>query len=340
MKILKLVIIVFILLILAFLIWIYIGFYLPYQGVKESEIINIEKGQDASSIASLLKEKKIIRNRTAFLVGYRILFSNQTLKAGEYSFSFPISGREALTKIIRGEIVLHLVTIPEGLMVGEIAQIFEQEVSIPKEEFLEVASNINLITRWDKKAKNLEGYLFPDSYHFPKGIAAEKVVSSMVDEFFQIFTDEWRKRALELGMTIRQIVTLASLIEKETSVPVERTLISAVFHNRLKKGMKLECDPTIIYALKKEGIYQDRLRKRDLAFDSPYNTYLYYGLPPGPICSPGKKSIEAALYPASVNYLYFVSKNDGTHYFSNNLKEHNQAVRKYQKPNHPLQKKK
>jgi UPF0755 protein len=153
----------------------------------------------------------------------------------------------------------------------------------------------------------------------------------MVSQFKRIFKDEWRKRASELGMSIREIVILASLIEKETSVPEEKPLISAVFHNRLKKGMKLECDPTIIYALKKEGKYENKIRTRDKKFDSPYNTYVYYGLPPGPICNPGKESLKAALFPASVKYLYFVSKNDGTHYFSLSLKEHNRAVRKYQK---------
>ncbi|MCP2604312.1 endolytic transglycosylase MltG [Candidatus Aminicenantes bacterium AC-708-M15] len=207
----------------------------------------------------------------------------------------------------------------------------EKKLEIPKEKFIEASKRTSLIREFDKEAEDLEGYLYPETYHFPKGIDVNKIIETMVSQFKRIFKDEWRKRASELGMSIREIVILASLIEKETSVPEEKPLISAVFHNRLKKGMKLECDPTIIYALKKEGKYENKIRTRDKKFDSPYNTYVYYGLPPGPICNPGKESLKAALFPASVKYLYFVSKNDGTHYFSLSLKEHNRAVRKYQK---------
>ncbi len=153
----------------------------------------------------------------------------------------------------------------------------------------------------------------------------------MVSEFKKNFDEIWQSRAREMGMTVREVVILASLIEKETSIPKERKLVSAVFHNRLKRRMKLDCDPTIIYALKQENRFTDRLRTKDLRFDTPYNTYLYPGLPPGPICNPGKESIEAALYPSPEAYLYFVSKNDGSHHFSHTLREHMRAVKKYQK---------
>jgi UPF0755 protein len=153
----------------------------------------------------------------------------------------------------------------------------------------------------------------------------------MISQFRKVFSETWLQRADAIGMTVREIVILASLIEKETSLPEERSLISGVFHNRLRIGMKLDCDPTIIYILKEEGRYDGRLRTKDLRLDTPYNTYLYGGLPPGPIANPGRDSLEAALYPAEVDYLYFVSKNDGSHHFSQSFREHQNAVNKYQK---------
>ena len=330
-KILKLIILFIILIILFFTVWFYIEYYLPYKGETESKVIEIERGVHVKAIAKKLEREKIIKNSTAFLIGYKIFFKNKSLKAGEYLFYFPVSCHQVLSKLIKGEILLHLITIPEGLTIEEIAEIYKEKLGISKEEFLKATKSTNLIKEIDKKARDLEGYLFPETYHFPKGISADKIVETMILQFKKIFDEKWRKRALDLGMNVREIVILASLIEKETSVPEEKPLISAVFHNRLKKGMKLECDPTIIYALKREGKYENRIRTRDKKFDSPYNTYLYYGLPPGPICNPGRESLKAALFPAPVKYLYFVSKNDGTHYFSFSLREHNRAVQKYQK---------
>ncbi|MEW5902005.1 MAG: endolytic transglycosylase MltG, partial [Acidobacteriota bacterium] len=155
--------------------------------------------------------------------------------------------------------------------------------------------------------------------------------AAMVEEFRSVFGGSWLSRANSLRMTVRQIVTLASLVEEETSIPEEKSLVSAVFHNRLRLGMKLDCDPTIIYALKERGEYEGRLRKKDLSFPSAYNTYLNRGLPPGPICNPGRQALEAALYPAAEGYLYFVSKNDGSHHFSLTFGEHQAAVRRFQK---------
>jgi len=162
-------------------------------------------------------------------------------------------------------------------------------------------------------------------------VTASQIVKAMVSQFKKTFNQQMKTRADQLGMTVRQVVILASLIEKETSIPEEKNLIAAVFHNRLRRGMKLDCDPTIIYALKQEERFTGRLRWKDLKLNSPYNTYLYPGLPPSPICNPGLGSLQAALYPAEENFLYFVSKNDGSHYFSRSLKEHLRAVRKYQK---------
>ena len=213
----------------------------------------------------------------------------------------------------------------------EIARYLESELSVAVEDFLLASSRTDLISSLDKEASNLEGYLFPETYYFPKRTPADKIVSTLISQFKSVLSSDWQKRAAELGMTIRQVIILASLIEKEASLPEEKKLVSAVFHNRLKIGMKLDCDPTIIYDLREKGIFKDRLHAKDLKFDTPYNTYLRRGLPPGPICNPGRGSLEAALYPAEESYLYFVSKNDGSHHFSRNFREHQNAVIKYQK---------
>jgi len=295
--------------------------------------INFEvlSGQSVATIARELKDKKIIKRTWPFLLGYRFFFSPASLKAGEYSFLLPLSTKDILSILIEGHIILHSVTIPEGLTRSETAEHLKSQYSIDKDSFLHFSLNTKLIYELDKEAKDLEGYLFPETYHFPKDTPADKIVSSLIDQFKKTFSDEEKSRAKELGMTIREIVILASLIEKETSLPGERSLVSAVFHNRLGIGMKLDCDPTIVYALKQAGKYKGRLFTKDLKLDSPYNTYLNRNLPPGPIASPGQASLKAALNPADVKYLYFVSRNDGSHQFSLTFREHQNAVNKYQK---------
>jgi len=288
-------------------------------------------GQSVTTIARELKDKKIIKRTWPFLGGYKLFFSPASLKAGEYSFLLPLSTKDVLSILIEGHIILHSVTIPEGLTLSETAEQLKSQYSIDKDSFLRSSLNTTLIYEFDKEAKDLEGYLFPETYHFPKDTTTDKIVSSLIDQFKKTFSDEEKRRAEELGMTVREIVILASLIEKETSLPGERSLVSAVFHNRLRIGMKLDCDPTIVYALKQAGKYKGRLLTKDLKLDSPYNTYLNRGLPPGPIANPGKASLKAALNPAEVKYLYFVSRNDGSHHFSLTFREHQNAVNKYQK---------
>lgn len=292
--------------------------------------LDVERGLGVKAIARILEENGVIRRRRPFLIGYQLFLEPQSLKAGEYRFAAPLSAKDVLLLLAEGNVFLHQLTVPEGLTAGETedliaAQNLPLTGSLP-EAFLDASP----IADWDPKARSLEGYLFPDTYHFPKNTAADFLANAMVEQFKRVFLRDWRGRAATLGMSIREVVTLASLIEKETSVPEERKLVSAVFHNRLRIGMKLDCDPTVIFALKTDGLYEGRLLIKDLRHPSPYNTYVFPGLPPGPICNPGRRSLEAALYPAPVRFLYFVSRNDGSgsHEFTASIREHQAAVRK------------
>jgi UPF0755 protein len=331
LRVIKISLIIFAVAILLFSAWFSLEFSLPRRAMPEKTFVEIENGKGARTIAHSLKEKGIIKKEWPFLLGYKVFSSSKSLKAGEYAFSSPLSTKEVLRAIIEGRIYLHLVIIPEGMTRREIAHDLESELAVNAEDFLKACSRTDSISSLDKKATNLEGYLFPESYHFAKRTPADKIISTLISQFMSVFSEEWQKRAAELKMSIREVVTLASLIEKEASIPEEKKFVSAVFHNRLKIGMKLDCDPTIIYDLKEKGIFKDRLHAKDLKLNTPFNTYLHRGLPPGPICNPGRESLKAALYPAEEKYLYFVSKNDGSHYFSRNFREHQNAVIKYQK---------
>jgi len=311
--------------------WFTVHFYNPHKKTAEEIIFEVRKGDTAEGIARNLKNKGLIQLKLIFILGYKLFFSPRSLKAGEYAFHLPVSTKGILEMITEGRVMLHPITIPEGLTRKEIAQHLQTISSVHLDEFLSVSQRATFIEDMDPEAFDLEGYLFPETYHFGKEFGAEDIVSAMVSQFRAIFGNQWQKRTEELSMTVREVVTLASLIEKETALPEERPVVSSVFHNRLEKGMKLDCDPTIIYALKQEGKFNDRLRTKDLRYDSPYNTYLYPGLPPGPIANPGQGSLRAALYPAETDFYYFVSRNDGSHHFSQTFREHQNAVIKYQK---------
>lgn len=331
LKITKWVLFATLLLVLLWVSWFSFEFTSSPKGPPEVVTFEVKAGETVKDIGRNLEDQGLIGSDWAFVMGYRLFYAGQSLKAGEYTIELPVSAKNILFILTEGKVKLYPITIPEGLTRREIAQHLESSISIVSEEFLNVADNIDLIADLDPEAKNLEGYLFPETYSFPKNPDAEAIGAAMIAQFRKIFDETWTKRAKELDMSLREIVILASLIEKETSRPEERGLISAVFHNRLRIGMKLDCDPTIIYVLKEEGRFKDRLRTRDLKLDTPYNTYLYRDLPPGPIANPGKGSLEAALYPEEVDYLYFVSKNDGSHHFSRSFREHQNAVNKYQR---------
>jgi len=299
----------------------------PLSSFKQTKTIEIRKGYTLNQIATLLKRENLIRYPSVFLITAHLRGVTNRLKAGEYRLSTDMTQQEILKKLYKGDVVYYSLTIPEGYTIKEIAQLLGKKNLLNKDTFLALTKDKEFLRSLGIEAETLEGYLFPETYFFPKGTKEEDVIRKMVEKQNELFNDKIKKRLEEIHFTRHEILTLASLIEKEAKVGSERELISAVFHNRLKKKMLLQADPTVIYALKH---FDGNIKKRDLKYDSPYNTYLYPGLPPAPIANPGKDSIMAALYPAQVDYLYFVSKNNGEHYFSSTLKEHHLAVRKYQ----------
>ncbi len=309
--------------------WFATEYHRARPGLAPGVYFEVEKGQGVATIARNLARSRLIRSPLAFRLGYRLHYSGQSLKAGEYAFPDPVTMKDIFEAMTKGKVYLQPVTVPEGLTGEETADELVRARLCTREDFLAAFADRSLIGDWDSEAPNAEGYLFPETYHFARRTPAREIVARMIAQFRSVFSDAWRLRAQELGLTIRQVATLASLIEKETSRPEEKKLVAAVFHNRLRLRMKLDCDPTIIYALKLEGKYEGRLLSRDLKLASPYNTYLHPGLPPGPIANPGRDSIEAALYPADDDFLYFVARGDGSHRFSRTFKEHQRAVIEY-----------
>jgi len=297
------------------------------------QTLMIEKGSSPMAVARILKDNQLIRRSFTFRLIYSLYYYPQSLKAGEYQFSLPVSQKKIMLDLVAGRVLLHALTVPEGLTYLEVAGLLAAKNYPFSGSFARACQQTQLISDLDPEARNLEGYLYPETYYFTRGIRAEEMVAAMVGQFKKNLSQKEQDRARELNLSLRQVVTLASLIEKETGRAEEKPLISAVFHNRLRLKMKLDCDPTIIYALKLENKFDGNLRLADKNLNSPYNTYLYPGLPPGPICNPGQSSIQAALYPASVDYLYFVSKNDGSHIFNRSYSDHLQAVKKFQLKN-------
>jgi len=300
----------------------------PSNGEELIEVITIKPGASVTRLSIVLKEKKIIRSRHFFYFLARLRGVDTSIKFGEYQLSNRMSSNEVLNKIIRGEQIKYSITIPEGLTLVQIAKLYYKKGLAEKDEFIQLATDSEFAASLDINEGTLEVYLFPDTYKFIRDIGARNIICCMVQRFKEVYDEKIRARAKAIHFSQRKVLTLASMIEKETANAEEKNLISAVFHNRLKKNMRLQCDPTVIYGL---DAFNGKLTKKDLNIYTPYNTYLIDGLPPTPICNPGMGSIRAALYPAAVGYLYFVSRNDGTHYFSTTLSEHNHAVNKYQR---------
>ncbi len=300
---------------------------MPTGPDRDTQIFEVLPGEGPDALSARLADRGLINSIWRFKLLSRLKTADKTIKVGEYKLSPGMSPAELLDILTSGRVNLHRLTIPEGYDLKQVAARIEQAGFMKAEDFLGEACNAEFAHQLGINANSFEGYLFPDTYYLPAGITARRIISIMVKRFHQQFNPQWYRRAAELNMTVHQVVTLASIIEKETGDASERPLISSVFHNRLRKKMRLESDPTVIYGLKE---FDGNLTRKHLRTYSPYNTYRIKGLPPGPIANPGAEALKAALFPAKTNYLYFVSKKDGTHHFSTNIKEHNRAVRKYQ----------
>jgi len=294
---------------------------------SDTVVVDVRPGQTMRATADSLHRNHLIKSPFKFILIARINGFDKHLKAGEYLFSAAMSPRKILETMVAGAVVLHKLTVPEGLNIYQVAELVERAGFGTQSAFIQTAGNADRARAKGLEADSFEGYLFPDTYFFPKDAGVEQIISAMVSRFWSVFTARWQLRAKELGFSVHEIVTLASIIEKETGDPAERPVISSVFHNRLKKKMRLESDPTVIYGI---NDFDGNLTRKHLVTTTPYNTYKIIGLPSGPIANPGRASLEAALYPDETAFIYFVSKKDSTHHFSTNLRDHNEAVRKYQ----------
>ncbi|MFB3902287.1 MAG: endolytic transglycosylase MltG [Acidobacteriota bacterium] len=304
----------------------------PYKGFSGSYVfVDIPRGTSVPEIGRILHRAGVVSHPRLFAWYVRLFYPASSMKAGEYRFDRASSMRDVAGKLFRGEVYVIKVTVPEGFSRTDIIDVLIKNGIGTRQELMAATRDTSAIAGLDSRASDLEGYLFPDTYFFSRRVSEKEVLDRMVSRFLQIWNAERQRKARELSMTPREVVTLASLIEKETALPAERQLISAVFHNRLKKNIALGSDPTVIYSVKLLKDYDGVINQSDLKLDSPYNTYIYYGLPPGPIANPGLASIDAALEPAKVDYLYFVSRNDGSHLFTENYQDHLRGVRQYQR---------
>jgi UPF0755 protein len=315
--------------VLVILLSLGLGLFLVTPGEKsgEEEVFVVREGLPLREISTELQDRGLIKHRSLFMLWARVMGYSRQIKAGEYALSPTMSPAEILEKLRKGRIMTHPVTIPEGFNMEQIALLLEEKGLVKNEAFLALAKDPDTVKRFNITGPSLEGYLYPDTYHFGRGVSSLSILKTMVNHFWEVvrpYTESLEKTGLEMA----EVVTLASIVEKETGLAEERPTIASVFLNRLKRGMRLASDPTVIYGL--DG-FDGNLRKSDLSKKTPYNTYVIRGLPPGPIANPGLESIKAVIFPEQTDYLYFVSKNDGSHHFSKTLSEHNRAVQTYQK---------
>ncbi|MCX7919564.1 MAG: endolytic transglycosylase MltG [bacterium] len=327
----KIILAIIIFLLLDILIILYINIYTPYDSKYYSRTVIIPPKTSTYGIALLLERAELINSPLLFVLYVKLGGASKSLKAGNYQLDSQMSLAEIVNRLqVGAEATGSMVTIPEGYNLEQIANLLQSRAIVTATDFIAAAQSPEYLARYRISRNNLEGYLFPDTYRFYPNIPAKKAIDLMLVEFDKQVIPLYENAKKHTKFSLDQIITLASLIEKETGGESEKKLISAVFHNRLKRGMPLQCDPTIRYIVKKPT---ELLTKEDMQVESPYNTYLHRGLPPGPICNPGLSSIEAALHPDPSGYLYFVSRNDGTHEFSYTLQQHNIAVLKYQRNN-------
>jgi len=307
---------------------LYFGYFLisPAGFDKKEEIFIVKKGSGLRTVAAELERRRLIKGKNLFMLWVFLKGSTGDIKAGEYSLNQSMAPVRIFNILTSGAVKTYPLTIPEGLTAEQIASILASRDLVNRMEFISLVRDRSLAASYRVDGPSLEGYLFPDTYVISKDMGARELIDLMVNRFWDVFNDLMRGQ--RISMPVLEIVTLASIVEKETGLAEERPVIASVFLNRLNKRMRLESDPTVIYGLKG---FDGNLKRRDLRVHNPYNTYINFGLPPGPIANPGRESLRAVISPAKTDYLYFVSKNDGSHHFSATLKEHNRAVVKYQK---------
>ncbi len=298
----------------------------PTEQEGMEQVVFIKEGLSLKEVANELERRDIIVNKTLFGLWGKIMGSSRRIQAGEYRLSPNMSPIRILEILTAGAVITYPITFPEGYTIEQIADVLDRNGLVEKEEFVSLAHDPVVLKRYDITGPSLEGYLYPDTYYLPRGISSSAAIDAMVNRFRQL-TGPLEKRAEAVGMTMEDVIILASIVEKETGLTVERPMIASVFLNRLRQGMRLESDPTVIYGIKG---FNGNLTRKDLREPTPYNTYVIRGLPIGPIANPGLEAIKAVLFPEKTDYLYFVSKNDGSHHFSKTLSEHNKAVRSYQ----------
>lgn len=309
--------------------WVATSLYLPYQKFRSQGVfVDVPHGASRRAVARLLANQGVVRSRWVFeaLSRWR---SRSTLQAGEYFFDHPVTSLQVFETIASGRVYVRELTIPEGFSMFDIADLVQREDFTTRENFLAAARNPALIRDLVPSAPSLEGFLFPATYEFPRHPTGEQMVAAMVAHFRQEWMGISARQPNHSGLPLEQVVTLASLVERETPKAEERPVVAGVFINRLHHRVPLQCDPTVVYALELTGNYAGRLEAASLPFDSPYNTYRHIGLPPGPIANPGNASLKASLDPPETDYLYFVANTEGGHFFSKTLAEHNRNVALY-----------
>src|SRR5487761_204206 len=349
MRRLAIAILILIVLAVAFGFWLQGELNRPYRAYSQAQVfVDIPRGTPRWEIASLLQRNGVIHSRIAFLV-LSERHRRKVLQAGEYLFNQPMTPRQAFDQIADGRIFVHTVDVPDGWTMFDVADELARQGLASKEAFLRVARNPSLIRDIAPDAPSLEGFLFPSTYQFSRNTTPEEIAATMVRQF----REEWSKLQADAHETIpstvarvsatgrqespdphlsaEQIVTLASLVERETPQPQERPIVAGIFYNRLKLGVPLQCDPTVQYALDLAGRPSPKVSPADLRIVSPYNTYLHRGLPPGPIANPGEASLLAVIHPAQTKYLYFVANASGGHFFDSTLAGHNRDVERYRR---------
>jgi UPF0755 protein len=308
-----------------------LGWYLvcsfvpPGKGTTVRDV-TFPAGSGIKKLAAELKQDGVIRSAWHFIILSRLRGQAHHLKAGDYRFTDAMTPGDILRKLVAGDVDYRRFTLPEGYSVYQAAEMLEQKGYCKRDKFLAVCRDTALLERLGIRAASVEGYLFPATYNLTRNSTEEQLVDQMVDRFRKAYADVTVGGQEQGGLSSNEIVTLASIIEKEAVSAEEKPLISSVFYNRLRLGMPLQSDPTAVYGVR---AFSGKVTKADICRRSPYNTYLVGGLPPGPIGNPGADALRAALHPAHSNYLYFVARQDGTHYFSHTLKEHNRAVAYY-----------